>query len=364
MSARSMKMRAAAIALVWGTGLWSAEAYRVVLASFPTFEEAKSKMEKLGERLNANDRSLQQQIDYQIVARPSGKSYIIGIEPIGSKAEQEKVLAAFRAYYRDAYGDKYHGPTEGAVALGGAKPAPQETQAAVQHPDPRSMDVADVSEAVVEPIASEEDAASGLGHEANKTLEQVPEADSAKVPSEEPTYYGLFEGRKEWAWALAAITLLFIASVVWIQSLQWDTPHDDDDASEHDEGAADHSHGVEVPDTAQEELFGLEEGLLAGEPEKENTEDDHEGEDTDSEEKSGEEDIFHRLKKNQFFRTILEQLKEAADANEAHRCADLMEEVRRYQKSFRASPIIDRMEELVNNREMAPLAALIVDETA
>lgn len=367
----STRVWIAAIMIAWSSSVWGSDGYRVVLASFPTFDEAKSKMERLGEQLGENERSLQRQIDYEIVARPSGKSYIIGIEPIGSKAEQEKVLKAFRTYYRDAYGDKYHGPTEGTIVLGGNQqpsatnmPAKETKETAITERQSAETPIAasGISEAVMEPLDSadaERATMENPQHSGGEAALQRPDAESGEP--DEDSYYGLYEGGKEWAWALAAITMLFVASVVWIRTFKWENSHDEHDAQEHG-NASDVSHSVDIPDTAQEELFEIDTEELPDEEEKEEVDNIVGNDDTQSE--NPEEDIFHRLKKNPFFITVIEQLQEAADANEATRCIDLMEEVRRYQKNFRNSPIIDRMDELIRNRETGELSALIAQVRA
>lgn len=323
------------------------QGYRVVLASFPTFEEARSNLERLGGALGDEEKSLQSRYGYEIVARPSGRAFIVGIEPIGTDGDRDRVLKRFQRFYPDAYGDKYHGPTEGAVVWNpsGASKVAEEEEGVAAVPE-GSM----VAEAVGK---SDEGESETVGAADQTTLPAVPEEAEAEEKEPSPhaeSYFGLFEGKIEWFWAIAAITLLFIGSVVWIRSLKWNT---DETHDSHDK--------QEVPADTEEEPGELDISVN----EADESADEERGEEPVAQAPEEEEtDIFFRLKKNMFFMTALAQLKDAAEAQDAQKCGVLMEEILRYQNNFRESAIMAQMEELINAREFTRLFELLKHENA
>lgn len=104
---------------VLGTGVNANEIhqYKIILASYPKIEEAKSKMEILGSTLTEEDWAAQKKYGYHIVARPSGELFIIAIEPLETKESVERVLKRFQQFYPDAYSSDYFGYTKGALFL-------------------------------------------------------------------------------------------------------------------------------------------------------------------------------------------------------------------------------------------------------
>lgn len=94
-----------------------AQGYKVVLASFTTFDEAKSKLVKLESEMGEGERALQAKYHFEILARASGKAFILGIEPLESKEVAGEVMIQFKHLYPNAYSNGYFGPTEGAVLL-------------------------------------------------------------------------------------------------------------------------------------------------------------------------------------------------------------------------------------------------------
>lgn len=324
--------------------------YKVVLASYPTFEEAKKNLDVLGSRLGDAEKALQKRYGYEIVARPAGRSYIIGIEPLSSIEEKESVLRHFKRLYHDAYGDKFYGPTEGTVVLEStANNSSDEAQEAIT-PASEPLPEADAAESAKEEIA--------IVEETDLAAREEEKAAITPLKEEDP-YFGLYQGKKEWFWVIAAVTLLFIASVMWIRSLKWKSQTDEvpvtDEVSEA-EG------GIEIveEEKALTECFeAAAEGIEEEDAETENGEEFLQPEET----AVTEADMFYRLKKNIFFMTVIGQLKEAADNQDAQRCRDLMDEVQRYQKNFQTSPMIAQMDKLTSAKEFVELSRLISKES-
>ena len=91
------------------------QGYKVVLNTFSTLKEASARMDKIV--LSDRGMKLKEKYGFEIVSRPSGKSYIIAVEPIGDEQAAKEVLSHFQTVFKDAYKSGYYGPTAGSVLL-------------------------------------------------------------------------------------------------------------------------------------------------------------------------------------------------------------------------------------------------------
>ncbi|MCX6074735.1 MAG: hypothetical protein NTY39_10480 [Campylobacterales bacterium] len=107
------------ILVIFGTNIYANEAkgYKIILASYPKFDQAKKTMNLLGQKLTKKDWSIQKKYRYEIVARPSGKVFIVAIEPLRTKEAVNSVLIRFKKFYPNAYYSGYFGPTKGGIFL-------------------------------------------------------------------------------------------------------------------------------------------------------------------------------------------------------------------------------------------------------
>ncbi len=96
---------------------------KIVLVSFQTYDEATSKLKELELKITQDERNLREKYHFDIVARPSGKAYIVAIEPIASSDDVKVVLKHFQKNFPDAYTSHYYGPTQGTIKLAGLSPS-------------------------------------------------------------------------------------------------------------------------------------------------------------------------------------------------------------------------------------------------
>lgn len=87
-----------------------AKGYKIVLASFSQFDDAMHALTLLGPKMGHEESLLQKKYHFEIVVRPSGKSFIISIEPLQDQTSVEVVLKHFKQFYPDAYTGNYVGP--------------------------------------------------------------------------------------------------------------------------------------------------------------------------------------------------------------------------------------------------------------
>lgn len=328
-----------------------AKGYKIVLAAFPTFDEAKTKLRILGEELGAQEKALQEEYGYEIVARPSGRSYIIGIEPIRSKKGRDSVLRTFKRFYRDAYSDTYYGPTQGAVFLETIRALPADESEATEKPDAGSEGIGDSEE--MNQTAHIEEATNPTPAAADE-----PEAAAAEEnPNQEEGTVCTATGQ---FWPIAAVVLFLIGFIVWVKRINTHNSSTTHRAETHTMKAED----ADVADLEDDKPLAESFEMAAETVEIESDQSEPDVE-TPAGKKSEEPlgDIFYRLKQNPFFMTVLQELKEAADNQDSQRCKDLMDELERYQKSFRPSDILAQMKELTEAKELGRLSMLIVRET-
>ncbi|MDD2828727.1 MAG: Hpt domain-containing protein [Sulfuricurvum sp.] len=91
------------------------QGYKVVLASFSTFDEAKEKLDLFASTFSGKELALQEAYHFEVLARPSGKAFIVTLEPFDKKESATVVLTQFKKLYPDAYINGYFGPTDGSI---------------------------------------------------------------------------------------------------------------------------------------------------------------------------------------------------------------------------------------------------------
>jgi HPt (histidine-containing phosphotransfer) domain-containing protein len=91
------------------------QGYKVVLASFNTFDEAKEKLGLFDSTFSGKELALQETYHFEVLARPSGKAFIVTLEPFDKKESATVVLTQFKKLYPDGYINGYFGPTDGSV---------------------------------------------------------------------------------------------------------------------------------------------------------------------------------------------------------------------------------------------------------
>jgi hypothetical protein len=274
--------------------------YKIVLASFPTFDEAKAKLAALDGKLGADERAIQEKYQYEIVARSSGKAFILAIEPLETKVITDQVIKQFGHLYPDAYSNGYFGPTEGALVLEHTQIAPV---------------VEEANRSIVQKVEKRPEV-------------KVIEVKNTPVEDEEKSM--LF-------WIVIAGVSILMAILLSMFKRRIPTPSSIESK-------------IEILDVNnREEIVSEAIELPANVPDPSPLE-------------AVQSDIFYRLKKNIFFITILKELKDAADAKDASRCYDLMREVLLYQKNFRKSNAIATMDEWVKGKNFSQLSAFISKE--
>lgn len=273
-----------------------AKGYKIILSSFQTLEEANSSMQMLGSRTGNDEAALQKKYGYDIVARASGKAFIIAIEPFSSQESAEKVKKEFVEFYPSSYISGYFGPTEGAIIL-----APK-----------------------------------------NKVIQtqSIPSVTIEKniISTDNP------HTRFSWLWSVLGGIIIALGIFWYIRSrisAQKIDPKEDHTLS------IDNKDSVEGYDTAN-----MVSQL------KVNSENSHTTKSLDDQ-TILQKDIFYRLQKNVFFKTLLDELKKAAQSKNEQRCHEVMEEIFRYQKNFRQSEKITSLQQYIDNKEFDKLVELI-----
>jgi hypothetical protein len=300
-----------------------AKGYKVVLASFPTFSEAKQAMESSGKNMGEKERSLPTEYHFEIVARPSGKAFVLAAEPLKTQKDADTVAKNFKRLYPGAYINGYYGPTKGAVFL---KPSIK-----------------------IEPIVADITVESNTTAEANITKVTVASEKNTTAPIvekviDEKSLISPDAPKSNRLIYILAFGMVIIGYLIIQMRLRKKvTPTED-------------TKQVHLP----EDLFEL----IEAEAETEENGSDLIPEATVKTPKTfePERDIFYKLKKNIFFMTLLEELKEASEAKDIPRCQDLMDEIMRYQKNFRQSVIIASMKGLIENKMFDQLSELITKE--
>ncbi len=83
---------------------------KIIIASFPTQQQADRALSLFKSKLSTTLIAKQRQSFFNIVARPSGKSYIIAIEPLQNYQEAQAVKLLLPREYSDAFINNYTPP--------------------------------------------------------------------------------------------------------------------------------------------------------------------------------------------------------------------------------------------------------------
>jgi hypothetical protein len=84
--------------------------YTIVLASFSKFDEAKRELSILGAKMGQEESLLQKKYNFEMLVRPSGKGFVVAIEPLKDKKSVEAVREYFKIWYPDTYTGNYIDP--------------------------------------------------------------------------------------------------------------------------------------------------------------------------------------------------------------------------------------------------------------
>lgn len=298
-----------------------AKGYKIVLASFGSFDEAKGALEKLGSKIGDAEYALQKEYHFEIAARSSGKAYMLAVEPIETAANAERVLKQFQKYYPDGYINGYFGPTEGAVFLS------KETQKTVV---PTPDIISDTNKTVEE----------------NRTIATEPlvspQISVVKKTVNDPRK----EESKQTIWIIIGVLGAMVLGLVrWLLKNKKAVVTDRVFKEKYEE-ALQESESEDRVEMIESEAFSIVNEV-------------EEVQNIQPKVFEPEPDIFYKLKKNMFFMTLMGELKSAADSKEDQRCHDLMDEVLRYQKNFRPSEMIASMQDLLQTKAYDQLSELI-----
>lgn len=285
-----------------------AKGYKIILSSFQTLEEANSSMQMLGSRIGSDEAALQKENGYEIVARASGKAFIIAIEPFSSQEGAEKVKNAFLKYYPGSYINGYFGPTEGAIVLNPTNEAPGDSMESTQNEEIQADTLSSVS--VEENVTS-------------------PDNTNSSFP---------------WLWSVLGGVIITIG-IFWYIRLR--TSSQKKGSKKNEERSVDEkdlAEGYDAVNTVSQINV--------------NSVSPHISKPLDTQ-TILQKDIFYKLQKNVFFKTLLDELKKAAQSKNEQRCKEIMEEIFRYQKNFRQSEKITSLQQCIESKEFDKLVELI-----
>lgn len=297
-----------------------AKGYKIVLASFATFDEAKAKLNDLAKQIGDNEKKLQNQYGFEIVARPSGKAFMLAIEPLEREEDAKTVLQGFKQFCPDGYINGYFGPTEGAVFL----------------PKEESKPLQPTVEA-------------NQTHEENVTASSaanITESSKVELSLETPV---IDKDSSQTLWmVIGVLGIIALGLIGWLLKGK-KSPHSEREFKEQYEEAVNEEVSEDRVEVIESEAYSIVE-----EAEVHN--------DVIPKQFVPESDIFEKLKKNSFFMTLLGELKGAAETKDHPRCIDLMSELMRYQKNFKKSAKMDALMNLVEAKEFERLATFINNE--
>ncbi len=92
--------------------LYASSERKIIIGSFPSQNEADKALEKFESQLDAEFYVIQDQYGFNIVARPSGRSFIIALEPFENYRVAKEVKAFLPPTYADAFINKYIPPSK------------------------------------------------------------------------------------------------------------------------------------------------------------------------------------------------------------------------------------------------------------
>ncbi|MCK9374395.1 MAG: hypothetical protein M0P91_14535 [Sulfuricurvum sp.] len=323
-----MKRVALILIVIFGAAYGYAQEYKIVLLSYSKFEEARKGLNALEPKLDESYHKLQSQYRYEIVARPSGRAFLIGIEPIEGRENADRIREKFSPLFPKSYIDKYYGPTEGSVFM--------------------------VHAAAAVAAATEEN------ETASPSVETIPAVTPKAVTANKVPVAVAEESTGVWILIVLAV---IIATVLYLRK---------------GKGELKPPAGIEeenlsvVREIPEEETISetIEQAPLETTPDAGSKTHslEEKGEDTVSQtplsaEAQGDvgiqKDSFDKLKSNMFFMLLVNELKTASENREHEQCRDIIAEMQRYEKNGPKSTVVQTMSELVEMKKFTRLLAFI-----
>lgn len=275
--------------------------YKILLSSFQTLDDANRSLHILGDQIGKKEFELLERYHYDLVARPSGDSFIIAIEPFSSKEDAKHVKKLFDQYYSDAYINGYYGPTEGTI-----------TYSRIQ----KSKSV--MASSTID--SSVEDNPMDRNHELKEHQER--------------------SSTFQWVIVFGSI-IVGLVGFLMIHRFR----------SEKKRLMNHHGDTITI-DSFAEKMIPLEtevEPAVESAPLVRQSNAEHDLKN----------DIFYKLQKNIFFKTLLDELQKAAQAKNDQRCKEILEEIIRYQKNYKQSRTITLFQEYIEQNQFDKLLKLI-----
>jgi len=178
-------MRAVFTCIVLSVILFASSERKIIVGSFATEQGAQHALKQFQKKLSTEFLAAQERLNFAVVARPSGRQYIIAIEPFPSYKEAKKVKKMLPKKYASAFINKYTPP---ATSL-----SPVQQSHTVVEKEKEAVNTATVTEASAPeavltqeitkaaPIAKE----SNTTHKSDKNVTITPIVhETLRVPSE------------------------------------------------------------------------------------------------------------------------------------------------------------------------------------
>ncbi len=103
-------MKLSLLLLLISISLFASTEQKIIIGSYPTQKHAESALKKFESKLSSKFIAKQEQSYFNIVARPSGKTFIVAIEPFENYKEASALKAMLPRMYADAFINKYVPP--------------------------------------------------------------------------------------------------------------------------------------------------------------------------------------------------------------------------------------------------------------
>ena len=104
-------MRAVFTCILLSVVLMASSERKIIVGSFATEQGVRHALEMFQSKLGSDFLLAHQRLGFQVVARPSGRQYIIALEPFASYKEAKKVKKLLPKGYETAFINKYTPPT-------------------------------------------------------------------------------------------------------------------------------------------------------------------------------------------------------------------------------------------------------------
>jgi len=150
-------MRAVFTCILLSVVLFASPERKIIVGSFATEQGAQRALKKFQAQLGADFLAAQQRLGFAVVARPSGRQYIIALEPFPSYKEAKKVKKMLPKRYASAFINKYVPPAVLPLPVATAPAVSQKQEALTSNGEPNATKKTEaiVSEDVVKISADE-----------------------------------------------------------------------------------------------------------------------------------------------------------------------------------------------------------------